>query len=276
MLITTRRHLASGVLLQVVSDAADARRHSTAVRDLGDFADFVHARVPSALRDLRIELVDTPDMAAGGAGHVVLGRPGADLPWDPASSPRIVGHELTHALVDSTAGFAVHELDADLVGRAFARAIGRDDGARWPASITRDVADFRSARQYWAAFDHPDPAIAGHAGDTHQMGGPVAAALEDVADRHGTAIVDEVAVRAVLGVKPRTDAALRAALDGAAALGDASAQIRGYVQAAWRDDVAAFATAARELHPDRPEIARSITDAARRRGVDVTDWPAGT
>lgn len=243
-----------------VSDAA-----RTAFAHLEAFTSFLGARVPEALDHVRTGLriiVDERlvDDAVGGNGSVELGRAGARFVSEPIDTPVVVGHELKHALEMGEGNYMSDELNADLVGLAYARTRGEllDGGDAWRlAMVGRDLRHpaYPTVAELKAALPT----------DTHVMAGPVGAAVARASDELGVATLDAITVEAALRDMPRTSAAVHRQIDDLIWSGRSSDDIaRDVIDVSLDDHARALLTAARRLHPDAPHV----VDVLRRELVD--------
>ncbi|MCW2921181.1 MAG: hypothetical protein JWL76_1055 [Thermoleophilia bacterium] len=243
----------------------DAR---TAFTHLDAFTSFVDGRVPEALDQVRTGLrivIDERlvDDAVGGNGSVELGRAGARFVSDPIDTPVVVGHELKHALEMGEGNYMSDELNADLVGLAYARATGalRASDDPWTVSMVgrnlrhplhATVADLKAAMPT----------------DTHVMAGPIGAAIARASDELGVATVDTITVEAALRDMPRTSDAVRSAIDDLIWSGRPHEQIsRAVIDLSMDDHARALLGAAARLHPDSPNVANVLRRELATSGV---------
>lgn len=227
--ITVRRILHDGSALTATT-SREAAADTVVAQGFGQvqrYVEFVAARQPEALRlvdhgfpvfdngfrapatDVRrglLLLIDDNgrDLAHGGSGGVTVGRGGGvHLRSDPLEDPAVMGHELTHALDLPISDPYTFELDADLVGLAFARAQGHRAALEQPWKI-QGVRDLLHPQ-----YPTLDALVAASPDDFHVTAGPIGAAIARTAQRVGVAEVDRFTTEAVL--RPPSDAADRLA-----------------------------------------------------------------
>jgi hypothetical protein len=238
----------------------------TALAHLDAYTAFVHERVPEALDQVRTGMTIVVDErivddAVTSGSSVQLGRAGVRMLGDPIDSPVTVGHELTHALQLGEGNYMSDELNADLVGLAYARTRGAaHDGANaWKLDIVdRDLRNPRFATV--AALKAASPT------DVHVMAGPVGAAVARASDELGVATLDAITVEAAFRDMPRTSAAVQQAIDDLIWSGAPHEQIANSIIDISMDDHArALLGAAARLHPDSP----NVVDVLRRELVDA-------
>ncbi len=196
----------------VATDAATPAAR-TALAHLDSFTSFVHERVPEALDQVRTGLdliVDerVVDDAVANGSSVTLGRAGVRFLGDPIDSPAVVGHELTHALSLGDGNYMSEELNADLVGLAYARIFGAAQHGDDAWRIGMVGRDLRAPRFATVADLKASSTI-----DVHHMAGPVGAAVARASDELGVATVDAITVEAALRDMPRTSDTVRRAIE---------------------------------------------------------------
>ncbi len=231
---------------------------------LDAFSTFVHGRVPEALDQVRAGLslvIDerVVDDAVANGNSVTLGRAGARFIGDPIDSTVTVGHELTHALQLGDGNYMAEELNADLVGLAYARVRGElqvgDDAWRL-AMVGRDLRH--------PAFATVDDLERVMPTDTHVMAGPIGAAVARASDELGLATIDSIAVEAALREMPRTSDAVWRTIDDLIWSGRTATQIsHDIIDVSMDDHAQVLLRAAARLHPDRPKV----VDVLRRELV---------
>jgi hypothetical protein len=266
------RHVArDGHELARATSSADATSEvaRVGIGHLERFTQFVEGHEPTALQHVRdgLELVVDERMvddAVGGSGSALLGRAGTLFRGEPIDHPAVVGHELTHALEFPTGNFPVFELNADLVGLAYARSIGaghRGEDAWNLGLIPRDLRhpDFPTMDALHAAGLETN--------DTHTMAGPVGAAIARAGDRLGLDVVDGITTKAVLRDLPRTDAAVSARMFDTIDQHDLAGSVHRTLELALRDEADGLLAAAARVHGRGSDEVRVLRDELVRSGI---------
>ena len=255
-----------------VAESADKL---TAARHLGEFTDFVDARVPEALGPngdiLSITIDDgLRDDAFAIGSDVSLGRAHASFERDVVDMPVIVGHELGHALRLQRSNAFAEELHADFVGLAYARSLDRSgSGALWdPATAWRigGLGPDRSRDLRQPAYAGMSQLVAaGPKVDEHLTAGPVGAAVARASDAIGIDAMDRITVEAALRDVPARDAALGQRL--AAIPRDAADAHAQRITMSLRETALATIDAARRVGPTGADD--TLLEAYARQGLDL-------